>query len=87
VVFAASLDGVVKAFKTSDGTELWSYITATKFTDSSGNAGNGGTIDSAGPIPGGTDLLVNSGFATFGSLNKFQAGPGNALFVFRLAGK
>lgn len=87
VVFAASLDGVVKAFRTSDGTELWSYITAYKFTDANGNTGSGGTIDSAGPVPGGSDLLVNSGFSTFGSLNKFQAGPGNALFIFRLPGK
>jgi polyvinyl alcohol dehydrogenase (cytochrome) len=86
VVFAASLDGVVKAFRASDGTELWSYATATKFTDVNSNPGNGGTIDSDGPIPGGTDLLVNSGYAEFGGTNKFQAGTGNALFVFRLSG-
>ncbi len=86
VVFAASLDGVVKAFRTSDGAELWSYATAYKFTDVNGTAGNGGTIDAVGPVPGGTDLLVNSGFATFGRLNRFQGGPGNALFIFRLPG-
>jgi polyvinyl alcohol dehydrogenase (cytochrome) len=86
VVFAASLDGVVKAFRSSDGTELWSYDTTPQFTDRDGNRGNGGTIDSAGAVPGGSDLLVNSGFSTFGRANKYQAGPGNALLVFRLPG-
>ncbi len=86
VVFAGSLDGIVKAFRASDGAELWSYDTAHKFTDVNGTSGNGGTIDSAGAVPGGTDLLVNSGYSTFGGLNQFQAGPGNALFIFQLPG-
>jgi polyvinyl alcohol dehydrogenase (cytochrome) len=86
VLIAGSLDGVVKAFRTSDGAELWSYDTTPKFTDGNGTSGNGGTIDSAGAVPGGTDLLVNSGFSTFGRANKFQAGPGNALLIFRLSG-
>jgi polyvinyl alcohol dehydrogenase (cytochrome) len=86
VVFAGSLDGVVKAFRTSDGSELWSYDTTPKFTDGNGTSGNGGTIDSGSAVPGGTDLLVNSGFSTFGGRNRFQAGPGNALLVFRLPG-
>jgi polyvinyl alcohol dehydrogenase (cytochrome) len=84
VVFAASLDGVVKAFHTTDGTELWSYDTTPKFTDGNGTSGNGGTIDSVGALPGGGDLLVNSGFSTFGGANRFQAGPGNAMLIFRL---
>jgi polyvinyl alcohol dehydrogenase (cytochrome) len=29
-------------------------------------------------------LLVNSGYDTFGSANEYQAGPGNALLIFRL---
>jgi polyvinyl alcohol dehydrogenase (cytochrome) len=86
VVLAGSLDGVVKAFRTSDGDELWSYATANKFTDVYGNPGNGGTIDSVAPVPADTDLLLNSGYAEFGGTNKFQAGTGNALFVLRLPG-
>jgi polyvinyl alcohol dehydrogenase (cytochrome) len=86
VVFAGSLDGVLKAFRASDGAELWSYATAHKFTDVNGTAGNGGTLDSVGAVPGGTDLLVNSGYAEFGGTNKFQGGTGNALFIFRLPG-
>ena len=85
VVFAASLDGVVKAYRTSDGAELWSYATAHSFTDVNGTPGNGGTIDGSPAVPGGSDLLVNSGFDTFGKINRFQGGPGNALFIFRLS--
>lgn len=84
VVFAASLDGVVRAYRTSDGAELWSYATARQFTDSNGTPGNGGTIDGSPAVPGGSDLLVNSGFNTFGRANRFQGGPGNALLLFRL---
>ncbi|MDR3418970.1 MAG: PQQ-binding-like beta-propeller repeat protein [Nevskia sp.] len=86
VVFAGSLDGVLHAYRSSDGAPLWSYDTVHSFTDVDGNAGNGGTIDSVGAVPAGADLLINSGYATFGGTNEFQAGPGNALFVFRLPG-
>jgi polyvinyl alcohol dehydrogenase (cytochrome) len=66
--------------------ELWSCDTTPKFTDGNGTSGNGGTIDSAGAVPGGADLPVNSGFFTFGGANRFQGGPGNALLIFRLPG-
>jgi polyvinyl alcohol dehydrogenase (cytochrome) len=49
-----------------------------------GTPGNGGTIDSVGAVPAGDDLFVNSGYNTFGGVNKWQFGPGNALFVLRL---
>lgn len=84
VVFAGSLDGELKALRSSDGKQLWSYQTAQSFVDVDGHAGNGGSIDSIGAVPAGTDLYVNSGYDTFGGINDFQAGPGNALFVFRL---
>ncbi|MCP5018161.1 MAG: PQQ-binding-like beta-propeller repeat protein [Ketobacter sp.] len=84
VLFAASLDGVVKAFRTSNGDELWSFNTAISITDLQGRTGNGGTIEGPGPIIAGDNVLVNSGYNTFGGTNEFQAGPGNALFVFKL---
>ncbi len=84
VLFAGSLNGLVKAFRTSDGTELWSADTKVSVTDVNGVTGQGGTIDSVGPIPAGTDLYVNSGYASFGGANAWQGGEGNALFVFRL---
>jgi polyvinyl alcohol dehydrogenase (cytochrome) len=86
VVFASSLDGTVYAYRSTDGALLWSYDTVQTFIDVSRNTGNGGTIDSVGAVPAGSDLLVNSGYSTFGGINQFQSGPGNALFVFRLPG-
>lgn len=84
VVFAGSLDGRLRAFRSRDGKELWSYDTRSSFTDVDGRSGNGGTIDSAGAIVAGRDVLVNSGYDTFGGTNRFQGGPGNALLVLRL---
>ncbi|MDO9236705.1 MAG: PQQ-binding-like beta-propeller repeat protein [Aquabacterium sp.] len=84
VLLAANLNGVLKALRTSDGQELWSFDTAIKVTDANGVVGNGGTVDSVGPVPAGKDVYLNSGYSTFGGTNPWQAGPGNALFVFRL---
>ncbi len=84
VVFAASLDGVVKAFRSGDGAELWSYDTAGDYVDVEGKPGNGGTIDSVGAIVAGGDVLVNSGYDSFGKAGPAQAGPGNMLLIFRL---
>ena len=84
VLLAANLNGVLKAFRTSDGQELWSFDTAIKVTDANGVVGNGGTVDSVGPVPAGKDVYLNSGYSTFGGTNPWQAGPGNAFFVFRL---
>jgi polyvinyl alcohol dehydrogenase (cytochrome) len=86
VLFAGSLDGVVRAFDTNDGAEKWSLDTAVSFTDINGVTGNGGTIDSVGVVVSGDGLLINSGYATFQAFDgrRYQAGPGNALFVLSL---
>ena len=84
-MLAGSLDGVVKAFHTRDGSELWSLDTATDFTDINGTPGNGGTIDSVGVVVAGDGVLVNSGYSTFQGVDgRYQAGAGNALFVLGL---
>ncbi|MGB3621479.1 MAG: PQQ-binding-like beta-propeller repeat protein [Ketobacter sp.] len=84
VLFAASLNGIVKAFKTSSGESLWHFDTAVATQDIHGRSGNGGTIEGPGPVIAGNNLLLNSGYNTFGGSNEFQAGPGNALFIFKL---
>jgi polyvinyl alcohol dehydrogenase (cytochrome) len=85
LLFAGSLDGVVRAFATGDGSEKWSLDTAVTFTDINGEAGNGGTIDSVGVVVAGDGLLINSGYSTFQGVDgRYQAGAGNALFVLRL---
>jgi polyvinyl alcohol dehydrogenase (cytochrome) len=87
VLFAGSLDGVVKAFHTDTGEELWSFDSAIAVTGKDGFAGNGGTIDSVGPIAVKDALFLNSGYSSFGLKGKYNGGPGNALFIFRLAGE
>lgn len=84
VLFAGSLDGMVRALRTSDGQTLWQHDTAQPVRGVNGPRGNGGEIDSVGAIVAGGDVLVNSGYDTFGSENAYQAGPGNALMIFRL---
>lgn len=84
VLFAGALDGELAAFKTSDGTELWRFDTDIDLLDVHGAAAQGGTIDSVGAVPAGDTLLLNSGYDNFGGVDAYQAGPGNALFVFRL---
>jgi polyvinyl alcohol dehydrogenase (cytochrome) len=85
LLFAGSLDGVVRAFHTGDGSERWSLATAVDFTAIDGVPGNGGTIDSVGVVVAGDGLMVNSGYATFQGVDgRYQAGSGNALFVLTL---
>lgn len=85
LLLAGSLDGVVRAFHTADGAELWSMDTAVNFTDVNGVPGNGGTIDSVGVVVAGDGLLINSGYSTFQAQDgRYQRGAGNALFVMRL---
>jgi polyvinyl alcohol dehydrogenase (cytochrome) len=84
VVFAGSLDGTLHALRASDGSTLWTYDTTRPFTGLNGSSGSGGTIDSVGAVIASGDVLVNSGYDTFGGVNVWQAGPGNALLVFRL---
>lgn len=84
VVFAGSLDGTLHALRSSDGETLWRFDTAVPVDGPEGRSGNGGDIDGAGPVIAGDSLMVNSGYDTFGRPNAYQAGPGNALFVFRL---
>ncbi|WP_020650738.1 outer membrane protein assembly factor BamB family protein [Solimonas variicoloris] len=84
LLFAGALDGELLALRASDGAERWRHASAVPVTGVDGSAGNGGTIDSVGAIAAGDSLLLNSGYDTFGSRNAHQAGPGNALYVWRL---
>lgn len=84
LLFAGSLNGVVKAFRTSNGEELWHFDTAIETESVHGYAGNGGTIDSVGPVIAKNQLYINSGYNTFGGTNEYQAGPGNTTFLFSI---
>src|SRR5690554_2351366 len=86
VLFAGSLDGRIRAFNTANGDELWSDYTAHGVTDVMDRKGNGGAIDSVGPVIAGKHLILNSGYRVFniGGKNPWQGGPGNAIFVYTL---
>jgi len=76
VVFAGALNGKLSAYSTVDGRTLWSVDTHRPFPTVNGVTGNGGAIDSAGPVVAGGRLIVNSGYDKFGQI------PGNVLLVF-----
>ncbi|MGH9572259.1 MAG: PQQ-binding-like beta-propeller repeat protein [Candidatus Acidiferrales bacterium] len=77
VVFAGGLDGMLRAFNTTDGREVWQFNTAQDFDTVDGIKAHGGSIGSAGPTVAGGMLYVTSGYTGF------QGGvPGNVLLAF-----
>jgi polyvinyl alcohol dehydrogenase (cytochrome) len=78
VVFSGAMDGHLRAFSTTDGSLLWDVDTAKPYTTVNGVAGNGGSLDGAGPVVANGMLFVNSGYPRFGGM------PGNVLLAFGL---
>jgi polyvinyl alcohol dehydrogenase (cytochrome) len=78
VLFAGALDGMLKAYDTKTGKELWSYDTDRDYDAVNGAKAFGGTIDSDGPVVVGHQLFITSGYAKFGEQ------PGNVLLAFEL---
>ncbi len=79
VVFSATLDGMVRAYSTTNGAILWQAETAIPFNGTNGLSGHGGAIDVAGQIAAEGWLYVLSGYSMFGQL------PGNMLLAFRVS--
>lgn len=86
IVWAGSLDGTLWAFDKITGENVWTTYTAVATTDFMGRKGNGGAIDSVGPVIAGNKIYLNSGYSVFniGGKNEWQGGPGNAIFVYEL---
>ena len=77
VVFAAGLDGMLRAFNTFDGKPIWEYDTTPEVTTVNGVKAHGGSIGSAGPTIANGMVYVTSGYTGF------QNGvPGNLLLAF-----
>jgi polyvinyl alcohol dehydrogenase (cytochrome) len=77
VLFAGGLDGVLRAYSTTDGKEVWQFNTAKEFDTVDGIKAHGGSIGSAGPTVAGGMVFVTSGYTGF------QGGvPGNVLLAF-----
>ncbi len=76
-VFSGSLDGVLRAYSTSDGTLLWSFDTARDYPrTTNGVRAAGGSINGPGPVIVGGMVYVNSGYGQFGTM------AGNAFLAF-----
>jgi polyvinyl alcohol dehydrogenase (cytochrome) len=76
LLFGGTHNGLIRAYTADKGRLLWSFNTIRDFTTVNGVTARGGTIDSAGPVVAGGNLIINSGYDKFGEI------PGNALLVF-----
>jgi polyvinyl alcohol dehydrogenase (cytochrome) len=78
LVFAAGLDGKIRAYNNANGEVLWQTNTAVKHKAVNGIEGHGGAIDVAGQSLAGEWLYVLSGYSMFGQL------PGNMLLAYKI---
>jgi len=77
VLFAPGLDGMLRAFSTFDGRQLWAYDTTQEVKTVNGLTARGGSIGSAGATVAGGMVFVTSGYTGF------QNGhPGNLMLAF-----
>jgi polyvinyl alcohol dehydrogenase (cytochrome) len=79
VVFSGGSDGVLRAFATSDGKQVWEYDTLRDFTTANGVAAKGGAMGAPGPTVAGGMVFVGSGYTGLGN-----GRGGNVLLAFGL---
>src|SRR5262245_10576467 len=80
VVFSGTINGVIRAYRTTDGSIIWEYDTAKPFTTVNGVEAHGGSLDGPGPIVVSGTLFLNSGYAAVGGRT-----PGNVLLAFTVS--
>jgi polyvinyl alcohol dehydrogenase (cytochrome) len=78
IVFAAGLDGHLRAYSAKDGKIIWDFNTARYFETVDKIKGNGGAMDGPAPLVSNGMLFVNSGYGMFGEM------PGNVLLAFEI---
>lgn len=76
VVFNGAFDGWLRAYDSRTGKVLWQYDTVREYRTVNGIVGQGGSLESAGPLVVDGHLLVNSGYLFGGRM------PGNVLLAF-----
>jgi len=76
VVFSGSIDGVLRAYSSKDGSIVWEYDTNREFETVNGVKANGASIGGPGPVIVDGMLYVNSGYSLGGR-------PGNVLLAFQ----
>ena len=77
-VFTGSMDGMIRAISTRDGSNLWEFNTADEFATVNKVKGHGGSVEGPGPVVANDSLYVLSGYTT----NLGNAG--NLLLAFKL---
>lgn len=79
LVFAGSLDGKLEALDAKSGKLLWSYDSWRDYPKTvNGVPAHGGAFDAHGPLLAGDQLMVSSGYNSFGEKG------GNAFLLFEL---
>ena len=77
VLFAAGMDGILRAVSPTDGSPIWEFDTAQEFKTVNGVPAKGGSIGAGGPSIANGMVFVGSGYVGF------QNGvPGNVLLAF-----
>jgi polyvinyl alcohol dehydrogenase (cytochrome) len=77
VAFSGGWDGVLRAFSTRDGRQIWSFDTARSFEAVNGVPARGGSMGAPGATAAGGMLFVGSGYV--GISNGM---PGNVILAF-----
>jgi polyvinyl alcohol dehydrogenase (cytochrome) len=80
VVFSGGQDGILRAFSTTDGRQLWQFDTIQDFTTTNKVAAKGGAMGAPGPTIAGGMLFVGSGYTGLGNGH-----GGNVLLAFEAA--
>ena len=75
VVFAGAMDGMLRAYSTTDGRIIWEYDTAQEFETVNDVPAKGGMLNGPGPTVVDGMLFMGSGYTS---------GPGNVLLAFGL---
>jgi len=82
VAFNGGWDGVLRAFATADGRQIWSYDTVQPYKTVNGVEAKGGSMGAPGATVAGGMLFVGSGYV--GISNGM---PGNVLLAFSVDGR
>jgi polyvinyl alcohol dehydrogenase (cytochrome) len=76
VVFSGSLDGHLRAYRTSDGKIIWDFDTLKDFKTVNGVPGRGGSLNGGGPTLADGMVFVASGYG------RVYGRPGNVILAF-----
>ena len=82
MVFNGGWDGVLRAFSTADGREIWTYDTMKAFPTVNGVEGKGGSMGAPGATVAGGMLFVGSGYVGISN-----GVAGNVLLAFSVDGR